>query len=436
MKRKELFQSLISIMQEELLFPVKARDLQLPIESGQIIAVTGVRRCGKSFMMKIAADKLIESGIDRKRILWINFDDERLEGMPPEELDEILTAYREMYPEIPLKEVFMFFDEIQNVDKWELFIMRVYKTYCKNIFISGSNSKMLSSQIATSLRGWPLEYMVYPLSFGEYIRFKEITANEFSEQGKAKLNSAFKNYLFESSFPEVALLEERSMKIRKIQGYFNTMLLRDLAEINGISSVETLRYFLKRIMLNLGKPTSINKIYNDIKSQGKKTDKNRLYEYIDHACNIFLFIKVSRWSKSMIEENNFSPKYYIIDNGMLNAVMLPQSDDVGKLFENAVLLQLKRTITPDGKIYYFNEGMECDFVIQEEHSVTRLIQVSWDITSDETLQRELRGLKAASNMTGCNECYLINSDRSEIIEYKGLKVHLVQAWKWFFKGTL
>ena len=294
---------------------------------------------------------------------------------------------------------------------------------------------MLSSQIATSLRGWPLEFTEYPLSYREYVNFKGIEANEFSEEGRSKLYSAFKKYLFESSFPEVVLLKEQSMKIRRVQGYFNTMLLRDLAEMNSISSIDTLRYFLKRIMLNLTKPTSINKIYNEIKSQGKKTDKNRLYEYADLACNIFLFFKVHRWSKSIIEENNNSPKYYVIDNGMRNAVIMPQSDDIGKLLENAVLLQLKRILKPECKIYYFNEGVECDFVIQEESNVKRLIQVSWDISDDETLKRELRGLKVASEISGCKECYLITSDISEIMEYQDIRVHIIPAWRWFYNGS-
>ena len=143
-------------MQGELPFPVFDRELELPVNSGQMITVTGVRRCGKSSMMKIVANKLIASGVPPQKILWINFDDERLYGLTVDELDDVIQAYREMFPEIDLSTVYIFFDEIQTVDNWELFVMRLYKTYCKNIYLSGINAKMLSSQIATDLRGWPI----------------------------------------------------------------------------------------------------------------------------------------------------------------------------------------------------------------------------------------------------------------------------------------
>lgn len=187
MKRKEVFQGIISTMQRELPFPVLERDIQLPVDSGQMVTVSGVRRCGKSSMMKIAANHLLASGVDRHRILWINFDDERLDGMTADELDEVLQAYREMFPDTALSSVYIFFDEIQNIDKWELFVMRLYKSYCKNIYLSGSNAKMLSSQIATALRGWPVEYEAFPLSFSEYLRFKGVEASRFDEQGRARL---------------------------------------------------------------------------------------------------------------------------------------------------------------------------------------------------------------------------------------------------------
>ncbi len=137
-------------MQQEIPFPVICRDMELPINSSQMITVPGVRRCGKSSMMKIVANNLVASGIDSSRILWVNFDDERLDGMNSDELDEVLQAYREMFPSIRLNDIYIFFDEIQHVEKWELFVLRVYKTYCKNIYVSGSNAQMLSSELSSA----------------------------------------------------------------------------------------------------------------------------------------------------------------------------------------------------------------------------------------------------------------------------------------------
>lgn len=430
MKRKKVFQSIISTMQGELPFPVLDRDLQLPVDSGQMVTVSGVRRCGKSSMMKIVANRLMASGIDRNRILWINFDDERLDGISAAELDEALQAYREMHPDTPLGSVYMFFDEIQMVDRWELFVLRVYKTYCKNIYLSGSNAKMLSSQIATSLRGWPVEFEAFPLSFGEYLRFKGVKATPYNEQEKARVVTMCREYLHQSSFPEIALMDEESLKIRKVQGYFNTMLFRDLVEHYRLSDPEVVRYILKRMLVNITKPTSINAIYNDLRSQGRKADKNRLYEIAEMACDVFMFYKVSRWSPSLVKESSRLPKYYFTDNGMRNAVILPQSDDDGKLLENAVFMQLRRHVNPMQKVTYFDEGCECDFVVQTEERIDRLIQVCWTLSEPDTLRRELRGLEAASRVTGCTDCTIVTFDEEADMEHQGLTVKAVPAWKW------
>ena len=430
MKRKDIFQGIISTMQRELPFPVLDRNLKLPTDSGLMVTATGVRRCGKSSMMKIVANHLLESGVDKRRILWVNFDDERLDGMQADELDEVIQAYREMFPDIDFSTVYIFFDEIQNVEKWELFVMRLYKSYCKNIYLTGSNAKMLSSQIATSLRGWPVEFEVFPLSLDEYMRFKGVEASRFDEVGRAKLLTTCREYLHSSAFPEIVLMNEESLKIRKVQGYFNTMLFRDLMEHYKLSNPELVRYVLKRLMLNITKPTSVNSIYNDLKSQGRKVDKNRLYELVDMVCEIFMFFKVNRWSASIIKENNRLPKYYFIDNGMRNAIIMPQSDDDGKLLENAVYLHLRRLANPQQKISYFNEGHECDFVLQTEERIDRLIQVCWTLSDENTKNRELKGLKCAFEATGCKECMIITFDEEEEIQHEGLAVKVIPVWKW------
>lgn len=431
MKRKEILQGIILTMQKELPFPVLERNIQLPVNSGQIITIAGVRRCGKSSMMKIVANRLLESGVSPQRILWINFDDERLDGMRVDELDEVLQAYREMFPETDLSSVYIFFDEIQIIEKWELFVMRIYKSYCKNIYVTGSNAKMLSSQIATALRGWPIQYEAYPLSFDEYLKFKGINPSPFDEQGRAKLTIMCGEYLHSSSFPEIVLMHEESLKIRKVQGYFNTMLFRDLMEHYGLSNPEIIKYLLKRLMLNITKPTSVNAIYNDLKSQGRKVDKNRLYDLVSMACDIFMFYRVNRWSLSFVNESSRLPKYYFIDNGMRNALILPQGDDNSKLLENAVYLHLLRNINPNYKITYFSDEYECDFVVQYEEHIEALIQVCWTISDDSTFNRELRGLKKASEATGCKNCLMVTYDDESEIGHGGLKVIVVPVWKWF-----
>ena len=158
-----MIKSLIALKQSEIPFNVIPRDLELPTDTGQIITVPGVRRCGKSSLMMLAINALVQHGVAKERILWIGFDDERLHDMGTEGLDEVIAAYMEMYPSVAIKDVYMFFDEIQLIENWELFVLRVYKSYCKNIYVSGSNAQMLSNELSSAFRGWPLEYEAFHL---------------------------------------------------------------------------------------------------------------------------------------------------------------------------------------------------------------------------------------------------------------------------------
>ncbi len=430
MKRKGVIQSLIAIKQSEIPFNVIPRDLELPINSGQIITVPGVRRCGKSSLMMLAINTLVQQGVEKERILWIGFDDERLLDMGTEGLDEVITAYMEMYPSVPIKDVYMFFDEIQLVGNWELFILRVFKSYCKNIYISGSNAQMLSSELSSALRGWPLEYEAFPLSFHEFCRFKNISTENFMESDRARLKSAFAEFNRSSAFPEIVLIPEKSMKDRKLQGYFNTMLFRDLIEHYKITNYEAVRYFIKRFMANLSKPTSVNSIYNDLKSQGQKISKDKMYELADYVCEIFLFFRIPKYERSLIKENSAPFKYYCIDNGLRNAILLPQSGDDGKLLENTVLLHLKRNSDPSTKISYYQGFKECDFVIQQGDYIRELLQVTWDMSDVDTRKREIDGIMEASSVTGCNAMTIVTADEEAELIINGKVIQVVPAWKW------
>ena len=182
-----------------------------------IITVPGVRRAGKSSLLMLAVNKLLASGVKREQILWVNFDDERLSGMQTEELDEVLSAYREMFPDVNLKEVYMFLDEIQNIIGWDLFVLRVFKSYCPHVYVTGSNAKLLSKEISTALRGWTLDYEMLPLSFSEYCRFTSVNAHSYLESDKAKRYAAMENYLHSGAFPQVVLTPDKSTKLKRLQ---------------------------------------------------------------------------------------------------------------------------------------------------------------------------------------------------------------------------
>ena len=430
MARKELFKSLIALSQAELPFERIEREIDLPVQPELIITVPGVRRAGKSSLLMLTVNKLLASGVKREQILWVNFDDERLDRMPTEELDEVLQAYREMYPDIELKDVYMFFDEIQNIDGWDLFVLRVFKSYCRNVYVTGSNAKLLSSEISTALRGWTLDYEMLPLSFREFCRFKGIDAHSYLESDKAKRYAAMEEYIHGGGFPKVVLSTDKSMKLRLLQGYFNTMLFRDLAERHAIKNIEALRYFLKRVMQNLTKTTSINAIVNDMRSNGVSVSKDDLYNWADWAVEAYLFVRYPKYSRSLVKENQSLRKYYVIDTGMRQAVLMPQSEDKGKLLENIVALELFRRRGADRKMFYWQDGRECDFVVQREEHVEELIQVTWDIEDEDTRKREIDGIKEAAKGTNCNKLTIVTREQKETIEEDGFRIEVVGIEEW------
>lgn len=434
MARKELFKSLIALSQAELPFERIEREIELPVQPELIITVPGVRRAGKSSLLMLAVHKLLASGVKREQILWVNFDDERLDRMPMEELDEVLQAYREMYPDIELKDVYMFFDEIQNIDGWDLFVLRVFKSYCRNVYVTGSNAKLLSSEISTALRGWTLDYEMLPLSFREFCRFKGIDAHSYLESDKAKRYAAMEEYIHGGGFPRVVLSTDKSMKLRLLQGYFNTMLFRDLAERHAIKNIEALRYFLKRVMHNLTKTTSINAIVNDMRSNGVSVSKDDLYNWADWAVEAYLFVRYPKYSRSLVKENQSLRKYYVIDTGMRQAVLMPQSEDKGKLLENIVALELFRRRGADRKMFYWQDGRECDFVVQREEHVEELIQATWDIEDEDTRKREIDGIKEAAKGTNCNKLTIVTREQKETIEEDGFRIEVVGVEEWLTRG--
>lgn len=343
-------------------------------------------------------------------------------------LDEILQAYRELYPAIPLKDVYMFFDEVQMADDWQPFVRRVYEQECRHIFLTGSNSRMLSSELATSLRGRTLQYEEFPLSFNEFCNFTDINTNYYVPENRAKLVNAFKTYLHGGG-PEVVLAAPL-YKDRILQEYFFVMLYKDLVERYEIKNPEPIRYFIKRVMSNLAKPTSINRIYNELKSQGVSIGKNTLYDVIVQTESVYLFFSLTKYEPSLVKESTGDKKYYCIDNGLRSVLLNPHSEDNGKLLENAVFLHLRRNLRIQEELHYYKGKKECDFVVVEYDKVTRLIQVSYQMGDEETRKREVDGLLEAAQATGCRELTIVTMEAEAEWKEQDMSIHVVPAWKW------
>lgn len=425
MKKKEQIKQIIRDFHLSQNFDVKARELQLPVDTKKIITLIGVRRCGKTSILYDMINNLSQN-IPKEKILFLNFEDERLE-LSADELDLVLQSFRELYPEQDLKGCYFFFDEIQNITGWEKFVRRVYDTISKNIYITGSNSKLLSSEIATSLRGRTLVFEVFPLSFSEYLTFKEVKIDLYSSKSLAYIKSEQEKFLKEGSFPEILFLEEQ-YKNKTLQEYFSVLLYKDLAERYSITNTIALKFFLKRIIASSTKQISINKIYNELKSSGIKIGKNTLYDFLEYVQNIYLALTLHRYDKSMVNKELGEKKIYSIDIGLNNATEFKFSDDIEKSLENAVFLELKRR---SKEVYYYKDSnSECDFLTSEKNSITDAIQVTYDMSDEKTKIREIKGLINACKNFDLTFGEIITYDNEDEFLFDGVLIKITPLYKW------
>ena len=425
MKKKEQLKQIIRDFHLRDDFSVLPRTLSPPINTGKIITLVGVRRCGKTSILYNMINQLSQT-IDKTKILFLNFEDERLE-FDSSELDLVLQSFLELYPNHNLENCYIFFDEIQNITGWEKFVRRVYDTVCKNIFITGSNSKLLSSEIATSLRGRTLSFEVYPLSFAEYLSFRDIQVDIYSTKSIAHIKNALADFLKDGGFPEMVFLDE-SYRNKTLQEYFNVLLYRDLAERYQITNTVALKFFLKRIIASSTKQISINKIYNELKSSGIKIGKNTLYDFLEYVQNIYLSLVLHKYVTSLVNKELGEKKIYSIDIGLNNATEFKFSDDIGKSLENSVYLDLKRQ---NKEIYYHRTAnSECDFIITSKHQVSHAIQVTYDMSQEETKKREIKGLIQACKSFHLKNGTIITYDYEDEIQQDGIIIHIIPFYKW------
>jgi len=472
--KKEIIKEIIMDFHINDLPAVIQRDIELPINSNKIITLIGVRRSGKTYILfdtikKLIADVSInplnpiftshltlpsplagegnssgrkgkkeEMGelqirykIPKENILYINFEDERLE-LKKDDMDLILQSYRELYPDIKLSECFFFFDEIQNIDGWDKFIRRVYENITKNIFITGSNSKLLSKEIATSLRGRTIAYEVFPLSFKEYLTFNNVVPDIYHSKTKAKIVNLFEKFLFEGGFPELVNITDKTIKHKILQEYFNVMLYRDLIERYGFSNIAVVKFFMKRVLSNIASPVSINKIYNELKSQNYKIGKNLLYEIFQAMEDIYFALILKKANPSILKQEFSEKKVYSIDNGLLNVLNFKISKDYGKLLENLIFLELYKK---NRNIYFYKNNKECDFVIIDELKGNQAIQVCYSMTGPETKKREVSGLLEVCNRFKLKEGYIITFSNEESFVENDVSVNIIPAYKFSLNFT-
>jgi len=426
---KDIIKSVIVEFQQRELPLLKRRLINIRHDIPMITTLIGSRRSGKTYLLYQVVSKLYEQGIERRNVLFINFEDDRLNFSSFTDLDLILQSFTELYPDIKLADTYFFFDEIQNVDGWERFVRRIFDNYSKHIFVTGSNSRLLSTEIASSLRGRNVIYTVYPLCFKEYMDFLETPYNIINPQNRSLVLAQSKRFLTEGGFPEVIDFDYDT-RINVLQSYYNTMMYRDIVERYSIGDVSLFRFFLKKIFANITKPLSINKIYNELKSQGYKVSNNYLYDYEQYVYAVFLCVAISKFDFSEIKQLKSEKKTYAIDTGLLGAIEFSMSQSFGKLLENAVLLEL---IKAGKEVYYYKNKSECDFLVRSQDGTLLPIQVSWNMTASTTIKRELKGIAEACSGLSLSEGLIITFDKKDEIVYNDLHINILPFYQWAYE---
>jgi len=425
---KDIIKNIISNFHSTNLKKIHNRNIELPINCNTIISVVGVRRSGKTFLIYETIKKLLEKNISKTNILYINFEDERL-NLQQSELDLILQSYQELYPQKKLEDCYFFFDEIQNIKGWEKFIRRIFDTVSTNIYVTGSNSKLLSTEIATELRGRTITYTLYPLNFSEFLRFNNVSTNFYESKQKIEIMEYCNKFLYYGGFPEIYNLDV-NLKIKKLQDYFNSIIYKDLIERYDISNPTILKFFIKKILQQVTKPISINKIHNDIKSMGYKISNNILYEYLEYIQATFTALIINKFDFAEIKQEKSEKKAYSIDNGILSALDFSFSENKGKLLENMIALEILKS---EKELTYFKNVVECDFVVKEKHKFLP-IQVSYTLKDEDTKKREIKGLIAACQYLNVNNGIIVTYEEefTEIVSEINIKV--IPAYKFMLEN--
>ena len=421
---KELFKKIIVDFQESHLVDLIEREYNIPIQSKKIISLVGVRRCGKTSLLLNLIKKL-RMEVDTKNIFYINFEDDRLFPLEIKMLDLMLQAYYELYPEKLDEKIYLFLDEVQVVDNWELFVRRIYDTKNIQIFITGSSSKLLSSEMATSLRGRTLTYEIFPFSFKEYLDYKNIEINLYSTKSISFIKNALDSYLIFGGFAET-INEDDEIKRRILSDYLDLIMYKDIVDRHNIKNRSLLKHLLKYCYTNMATLVSFSKLFNEYKSQGYKLGKDTLFDYFSYLDDAYALFSVPIFRNSIKEEQRNPKKIYAIDNGFKKIFNFSLSKDMSKLYENIVFLHLRRK-TKD--IYYYKGKQEVDFYAKID-SKQYIINVSYQITNIDTKMREINGLLEAMEYFDVDESILINDEKDEEIEVKGKIIKCIPLHKW------
>ena len=398
-------------------------------ESSHIIVITGARRSGKSFIMKQTAKTLIKEGIRKSRILIVNFEDPRFVELNTEILQQVYDVYLEFLN--PQEKPYLFLDEIQEVKDWEKWVRTIHELDKAKIIISASNAKLLSRELSTLLTGRHLDLVIFPLSFKEFLRFRNVDLSQRFEivNKEIEIKRLLREYIEFGSFPEVVLGGEKN---QILLNYFEDILNKDIVRRFKIRKSKELVSLAKFYLGNISSLITFNSLERTLNISADTVEK-----FSGYLEDTFILFFLKRFSYKFREQEKSPRKVYAIDVGLANTVGFRFNQNMGRLAENLVFLELKREemLGSNFEIYYWKDvnHREVDFLIKEDLKVRQLIQVCWEVNRPETKNREIRTLLKAMKEFNLEEGLIITEDYKAEENIQGKKINYIPLWEWYLK---
>ena len=417
---KQLLKQILRENQQEVeRYEVVPRDLQL--DGFPCRVLVGVRRAGKSFMLYYMIQQLLAAGHKWDEILYLNFEDERLENFCSDDFNSLLECHQEMYGKRPM----MFLDEIQNIEGWHKFARRMADSKY-TIFITGSNAKMLSGEINTTLGGRFLIAEVYPYSFKEFLSVHQVSINELdllSTEGRAAAVRNFDEYLHYGGLPAAALLPAKRNYLSSV---YQKIYLGDIIARNKITNVAGIRVLIRKMAESVCRAISYNRINNLLSSVGGKLSLATTIKYVEYSENAWLLLRLKNYATSLADKES-NCKYYFIDNGILGLFLI---DKDTMLLENLVALQLFRLYGHDmdnERVFFYQDSYEVDFYVPEDELA---IQVSFSLRDEDTRKREADALQKLAKRLPCKRRLILTYDEEAIINDQHGAIQVMPVWNW------
>ncbi|MFA5227114.1 MAG: ATP-binding protein [Bacteroidales bacterium] len=411
---KDFIKTLIAEYQN-LIPTIELVDRNYQFEANLNYVLVGLRRAGKSYLLYQQMQRLIREGHNIKEFLYFNFEDDRINSLLLEDLDLIKTCYEEMYDCRPI----FFLDEIQLIDKWEKFARRLADQKYR-VYVTGSNAKMLSSEIATTLGGRYMVKEVFPFSFGEFLRFSKIDIrqpNVLYIENKA-IQKVFDAYFRQGGLPEVLQVQDKRAWLSSL---FNRIVFGDLITRYQIRNSFVLKILVRKLAESVKQPSSYTRLANVVSSVGKKISVDTVIDYVKYMEESWLILPFENISAKLNEKES-NRKYYLTDNGIMNLFL---TDPNTSLLENIVAINLRRYYGKE--VYFYNSQIEVDFYVPDE---SLAVQVCYSLQDVETRDREFEALLKMSNRLNVNYLMAITKDEESEVEYHDKTIRIVPVWKW------